>query len=144
MLTWFKRLTTSYTAYFLQLIFSRFNLEDSGDCSKDYVTVRNGGSFSSPVVWKRCGSSLPPTTMSMSNQIIVEFHSDASTDSNTGFSFTASEHSAGCGGILHGVYGNVASPREETPGSTRNNVDRRNENFFLQFVGLLDGRSQRI
>ncbi len=103
-----------------QITFSRFNLEQSSDCSKDYVTLHNGGSFSSPVVWKRCGSDVPPVFRSMSNKVVVQFHTDGSADANTGFSFTAIEHSAGCGGILHGTKGNVTSPRAD--GSTRHGI----------------------
>ena len=102
-----------------QLSFSRFNLEQSPDCNKDSVIVRNGGSFTSPVVWKKCGSALPSLVRSMSSQMIVQFHTDVSTDSNSGFTFTASAHSAGCGGVLHGATGNVTSPNEDVPGSTR-------------------------
>ena len=39
------------------------------------------------------------------------------------FSFSASEHSAGCGGILHGQGGNVSSPTEEDGGGTRDDAE---------------------
>ena len=40
------------------------------------------------------------------------------------FSFSASEHSAGCGGILHGQGGNVSSPTEEDGGGgTRDDTE---------------------
>ena len=64
----------------------------------------------------------------MSNEVFVEFHSDADTTSRfenvflshdflnlnpspiSGFEFTASSHSLGCGGVLHGSHGNISSP----------------------------------
>ena len=45
-----------------------------GQCSAtspDYVEVRNGGSRDSPLLWRGCGTSLPPTIRSMSNKLWI-------------------------------------------------------------------------
>ena len=44
-------LNRSYRFHVFQVAFSRFDLEQSTDCAKDYVLLRNGGSFNSPVAW---------------------------------------------------------------------------------------------
>ena len=41
---------------------------------------------------------------SLSSQVLVEFVSDQS-GSSSGFNITATEHTTGCGGILHGMVG---------------------------------------
>ena len=54
----------------LKVTFTEFALETSSGCSKDYVSVHNGGSPSSPVIWKGCGDSVPSSNpiISMSNK----------------------------------------------------------------------------
>ncbi len=89
-----------------KLTFTRFALESSDGCSKDYVAVHNGGSPGSPEIWRGCGSSPPPANpvVGMSNRLWVHFHSDA-TGSARGFAFVAQEETLGCGGIMHGSQG---------------------------------------
>ena len=93
---------------------STFALESA--CDADNVTIRNGGSPDSPVLWSGCGRTVPPTIMSQSNLVTVQFVSDLH-NSDTGFNMTAVEHTAGCGGQLHGMAGKVVSPRDV--GSTK-------------------------
>jgi len=47
----------------------------------------------------------------MGNRVWVQFHSDGSGGAG-GFRFTATEDTLGCGGVLHGLRGNISSPRE--------------------------------
>ena len=77
-----KRGIIFYAKKSFQITFSRFSLESSDNCGKDYLRIRNGGFLSSPVLWLGCGSSRPTETFtSMGNRVFVEFHSDADTTS---------------------------------------------------------------
>jgi len=93
---------------------SSFSLDS--DCAADNVTIRNGGGVDSPVLWSGCGATLPPTLMSQSNVISIQFVSDGRSNA-AGFNISALEHTAGCGGILHGMSGKIVSPR--TTGDTK-------------------------
>ena len=66
----------------------------------------------SPVLWSGCGQTVPPRLLSQSNLVTVTFVSDrASSAAAAGFNMTAVEHTAGCGGQLHGAAGTIVSPR---------------------------------
>ena len=80
------------------------------DCSADNVTIRNGGAPDSPVLWSGCGNQVPPEHMSQSNMVTIQFVSDRRTNA-AGFNISAVEHTAGCGGLLHGMSGRIQSPR---------------------------------
>ena len=94
----------------IELKAASFSLDS--DCQADNVTVRNGGSADSPVMWSGCGETRPPSLLSQSHQLTIEFVSDRR-NNNAGFNLTAVEHTAGCGGLLHGLSGTVTSPRAE-------------------------------
>eukprot|EP00094_Tigriopus_californicus_P007479 TCALIF_07201-PA protein Name:"Similar to CUBN Cubilin (Canis familiaris)" AED:0.40 eAED:0.40 QI:0/0.87/0.82/1/1/0.88/17/121/1211 len=98
----------------LQLAFDRFDLESSESCNHDYILIRNGPSQDSPLIWKKCGTDSPQrNVISSSHTLWVEFHSDGS-NQGSGFSFTASAHTLGCGGVFHGPNGNISAPMEGT------------------------------
>ena len=44
--------------------------------SWDSLTIYDGGSSTSPIVGEYCGSSIPPSHLSSSNEILIDFHSD--------------------------------------------------------------------
>ncbi|XP_041458355.1 cubilin-like [Lytechinus variegatus] len=90
--------------------FTDFNLEAHSSCVYDYVTIRNGGYESSPLVGTYCGSSINPTTfISHSHQMRINFHSDASVTA-TGFSASFDSTATGCGGTLTSPTGSFTSP----------------------------------
>jgi hypothetical protein len=70
-------------------------------CSGDLLTIRNGPYPTSPALWAGC-SDPPATLLTMSNKVLVEFMSDG-VGSGAGFNISATEHTAGCGGVLHGL-----------------------------------------
>ena len=94
----------------IELRTAAFSLDT--DCQADNVTVRNGGEADSPVLWSGCGQTVPPSLLSQSNVVTVQFVSDRR-NNNSGFNLTAVEHTAGCGGLLHGMAGSIVSPRSE-------------------------------
>lgn len=73
-----------YLFPFFQLTFSEFDIESHVTCAWDSVTIRNGGSPSSPIIGQFCGNSNPRTVQSGSNQLVVIFNSDHSVQ-NGGF-----------------------------------------------------------
>jgi cubilin len=44
--------------------------------SWDSLTIYDGGSSSSPMMGKYCGTSIPPSQVSSSNEVFIHFHSD--------------------------------------------------------------------
>ncbi|KAK5640278.1 hypothetical protein RI129_011089 [Pyrocoelia pectoralis] len=104
---------------------TNFEMESSPDCSYDYLEIRNGGTSSSPLIGRYCGTDIPKQIPSHANLIHLNFHSDVA-DSRSGFQImwesTAtgkclsryfqyySSNSIGCGGILTSPVGTIMSP----------------------------------
>ena len=44
--------------------------------SDDSLTIYDGGSSTSPMMGKFCGASIPPSHVSSSNEILIQFQSD--------------------------------------------------------------------
>ncbi|KAH0627493.1 hypothetical protein JD844_003258 [Phrynosoma platyrhinos] len=93
----------------INLTFVAFEIESHSVCGWDSVTIQNGGSPSSPVIGRYCGTASPGTIQSGSNQLLVNFHSDHSIQRG-GFQATWTADSLGCGGILHSENGTIRSP----------------------------------
>ncbi|KAJ6666688.1 hypothetical protein lerEdw1_020412 [Lerista edwardsae] len=62
----------------IALTFETFAVESHQICQWDSVTILNGGSPSSPVIGRYCGSTSPGTIQSGSNQLLIYFISDHS------------------------------------------------------------------
>ena len=60
------------------------NKEPACFSSYDSLTVYDGGSSSSSMMGKYCGDSIPPSHVSLSNQVLIQFHSDEA-ETETGF-----------------------------------------------------------
>ncbi|XP_068942361.1 cubilin [Petaurus breviceps papuanus] len=93
----------------ITLSFTFFDVENHIMCKWDSVTVINGGSPGSPVVGHYCGTTIPRTIQSGSNQLMVIFNSDHSVQQG-GFYATWTTQTLGCGGILHFDTGTIKSP----------------------------------
>ncbi|XP_053215446.1 cubilin [Podarcis raffonei] len=93
----------------INLTFVDFEIENHRTCRWDSVTILNGGSPSSPVIGRYCGTSSPGTIQSGSNQLLINFNSDHSVQGD-GFYATWTADSLGCGGILHSENGTIHSP----------------------------------
>lgn len=66
----------------VQLTFSSFHLEDSSDCSLDYVSVYEGYAHNGTKMHSYCGTSTPPITQSSGNVISIKFVTDSSVASD--------------------------------------------------------------
>ncbi|XP_071443305.1 cubilin [Hetaerina americana] len=102
----------------IKLEFVNMNLESN--CLNDYLQVRNGGTPRSPHIGTYCGNSLPDSIQSQSNQLWVSFHSNA-VNQGSGFKIISETITGGCGGIMHGNFGEISSPNY--PKQYDNNVE---------------------
>ena len=67
------------------LKFTAFNVESHKTCDYDHLTIRDGDGTT--LMKKRCGSSLPATTiLSTSNRVELYFMADYYGDMNSGWS----------------------------------------------------------
>ncbi|XP_063003684.1 cubilin [Elgaria multicarinata webbii] len=94
----------------INLTFVAFHIEQHSSCERDAVTILNGGSPSSPIIGRYCGTASPGTIQSGSNQLLIHFYSDQFLQGD-GFSATWTSDSLGCGGILHSESGTISSPQ---------------------------------
>ncbi|XP_010605410.1 cubilin [Fukomys damarensis] len=91
----------------IQLSFISFQLEDSQNCSKDFVEIREGNA-TGPLVGRYCGSSLPHNYSSVTEHLLwVRFVSDGSSSSG-GFQATFTKIFGNDN--IEGTHGKIASP----------------------------------
>uniref|UniRef100_A0AAQ4PGY7 Cubilin n=1 Tax=Gasterosteus aculeatus aculeatus TaxID=481459 RepID=A0AAQ4PGY7_GASAC len=62
----------------LLLSFSHFHLESSSACAFDYLSVYDGNSTGGPQLAQLCGSQLPSSISSSSNQLYIKLRTDGS------------------------------------------------------------------
>lgn len=60
----------------LWLRFTEFDLEDSINCTADYVVIRDGKDNNAPLIGKYCGKTLPEPVKASAQSLYVMFHSD--------------------------------------------------------------------
>lgn len=60
----------------LKLKFTAFDLEESKNCTADYVEIRNGKNINAPLIAKYCGKTLPGTIEASTQSLYIVFHSD--------------------------------------------------------------------
>ncbi|RZF39688.1 hypothetical protein LSTR_LSTR013176 [Laodelphax striatellus] len=113
-------LNTRYTKR-LQLNFFSLDIEDSPNCTKDYLRVWDEDDVQ---LEKYCGkNNIPNPIVSVSSTIKIEFHSDGE-GSGSGFqiAYNVLPGTPGCGGTLTGAKGQIISPSKaqsaDKPGGT--------------------------
>ncbi|NWX82451.1 CUBN protein, partial [Nothoprocta pentlandii] len=128
----------------ISLFFHAFNLQDSIQCSQDFLEVRNGSDVRSPLLGRFCGNTVPSPIFPRSHVVYLRFKSDASV-ARDGYEITWTSSSSGCGGTLYGSTGSVASPGY--PATYPNNTDcawtltvptRRSVTVSFDFVSIED------
>lgn len=60
----------------LKFKFTAFDLEESIDCTADYVVIRDGKDETYPLIGKYCGRTLPKPVTASSQSLYIMFHSD--------------------------------------------------------------------
>ncbi|KAK3572019.1 hypothetical protein QTP86_022249 [Hemibagrus guttatus] len=96
----------------VELKFNSFNLEASSNCAWDYVAVYDGPNTLAPLLGQFCGSVLPPTLRSSTNQMFLVFKTDSSVAAE-GWRASYRETlgpQQGCGGYLTSSSGMFGSP----------------------------------
>ncbi|XP_068115890.1 embryonic protein UVS.2-like [Hyperolius riggenbachi] len=92
----------------IYLSFEAFSLQNTIDCTSDYLRVYDGSSKCSPVLLnKTCGTTLPLPILSSGNTMLLEFVSDPEV---SGTGFKASYTTVTCGGVYTSSTGIVTSP----------------------------------
>ncbi|XP_071826204.1 cubilin-like isoform X2 [Apostichopus japonicus] len=96
---------------YMTIVYAAFNLEESTDCSKDYLEVFDGLSDQSPMLGRFCTSVAPSPVETTGPYAFVRFHSDGD---GTGEGFMVTYSSAqledGCGAALYDDSGIIISP----------------------------------
>ncbi|KAM5338742.1 cubilin [Glossophaga mutica] len=103
----------------ISLFFHSFGIEDSSECRRDFLEVRNGSESTSPLLGTYCGTLLPNPIFSQNNELYLRFRSDGATSSR-GYEITWTSSPFGCGGTLYGDSGSFTSPGY--PGTYPNNT----------------------
>lgn len=93
----------------ISLFFQSFGVEDSSECRRDFLEVRNGSDGTSPLLGTYCGSLLPDPVFSQNNELYLRFKSDGAT-SGRGYEILWTSSPSGCGGTLYGDSGSLTSP----------------------------------
>ncbi|NXY67496.1 CUBN protein, partial [Glareola pratincola] len=104
----------------ISLFFHAFSLEDSIQCSRDFLEVRNGSDVQSPLLGRFCGNTVPSPIFPQNHIVYLRFKSDFS-GAHDGYEITWTSSPSGCGGTLYGSTGSFASP--SYPATYRNNTD---------------------
>ncbi|NXG01683.1 CUBN protein, partial [Sakesphorus luctuosus] len=104
----------------ISLFFHAFSLEDSIQCSHDFLEVRNGSDVQSPLLGRFCGNTVPSPIFPQNHVVYLRFKSDFS-GVHDGYEITWTSSSSGCGGTLYGTTGSFASP--SYPATYHNNTD---------------------
>ncbi|NXY42567.1 CUBN protein, partial [Ceuthmochares aereus] len=104
----------------ISLFFHAFSLEDSIQCSHDFLEVRNGSDGQSPLLGRFCGHTVPSPIFPQNHVVYLRFKSDFSV-AHDGYEITWTSSSDGCGGTLYGSAGSFASPGY--PATYPNNTD---------------------
>ncbi|NWR74432.1 CUBN protein, partial [Centropus unirufus] len=104
----------------ISLFFHAFSLEDSIQCSHDFLEVRNGSDEQSPLLGRFCGNTVPSPIFPQNHVVYLRFKSDFSV-AHDGYEITWTSSSSGCGGTLYGSAGSFASPGY--PATYPNNTD---------------------
>ncbi|XP_015795561.2 cubilin-like, partial [Tetranychus urticae] len=98
----------------LQIKFTDINIEFHNSCTFDYIEIYNGLDTSAPLIGKYCGNKLPPSIISHSNTVTIQFITDSGV-SGHGFKLTYNVAGSGCGGLMRSASGVIISPNYPYP-----------------------------
>ncbi|XP_060651506.1 cubilin homolog [Drosophila nasuta] len=136
----------------LNVTFTFFDLENSTDCTADFLQLHDGNSLSAPLIGRFCGQQLPlgnGTVMTTQSQLFLWFLSNNATQGH-GFNLTWSSMPMTCGEELilkMGQTGVLRSPGY--PGKAQRGIDCRwkllarfGTRFLLHFYEITLGPSE--
>lgn len=96
--------------HLLEIQVENFELEQSPNCSADYLEVRNGGGTDSPLIGRFCGRDIPARIPGFSHEMRLILHTDSAINGR-GFRLRWRIFAFGCGGSLRSNMGAISSPR---------------------------------
>ncbi|XP_055601686.1 cubilin homolog [Uranotaenia lowii] len=99
--------------------FEQFTLKYSSMCSIEYVELRDGGTSSSALMAKSCGSESIASRLTTSNMLRIRYFTDV-TDPGNGFKLRVTISQ--CGGSLHTPKGTIYSRNYPIPGGYPTNT----------------------
>ncbi|RWS11455.1 cubilin-like protein, partial [Dinothrombium tinctorium] len=91
-----------------------FEIEPGPTCNFDFLEIRNGQYYDSPLVGKFCGTTITKYIVSHSNALYLQFKSD-DTVSSKGFEIYYETALTGCGGTVTQPTGSITSPNYPQP-----------------------------
>ncbi|CAI9720654.1 Hypothetical predicted protein [Octopus vulgaris] len=94
----------------INLTMMHVDIENSVNCTKDYIDILNGEHHTSPSLGKMCGVVTTKTLRTGSNTAIILFKSDGIT-SGVGFQIRYQIENNGCGGVYSKHNGEIMSPK---------------------------------
>ncbi|XP_036358468.1 cubilin-like [Octopus sinensis] len=94
----------------INLTMMHVDIENSVNCTKDYIDILNGEHHTSPSLGKICGAVTTKTLRTGSNTAIILFKSDGIT-SGVGFQIRYQIENDGCGGVYSKHNGEIMSPK---------------------------------
>ncbi|XP_055632024.1 cubilin homolog [Toxorhynchites rutilus septentrionalis] len=101
----------------IRLNVKSFIMEKHHNCIFDGLEIRNGGTASSPLIGKYCGTDDFNGLISFSNKLYLRFYSDRSRN-YAGFEIEWDGTATGCGGVLNSHRGSIISPHYPEPYGT--------------------------
>ncbi|XP_064643493.1 cubilin-like [Lineus longissimus] len=96
----------------LNVSFSHFDLEETSQCTSDYLQVFDGTDTRANSLGKFCGNQLPPNMASTNRYFLIKFISDYSL---AGTGFRLEWLTDGCGANLRGRTGTFQTPNYPNP-----------------------------
>lgn len=96
----------------IELIVKNFEIESSysSGCVYDILEIRNGGTDTSPLIDRFCGTTITQRIKSFGNLMYIKFTTDSSREMN-GFEIQYDATISGCGGIIKNTMrGSITSP----------------------------------
>ncbi|XP_075684851.1 cubilin [Rhinoderma darwinii] len=118
-------LITAQENKIIELKFNQFDVEGSGSCLFDHVSVYDGSNIYGTRFGKFCGTVLPPVIRSLTNNLLLVFYTDGHVGAGgwRGSYRQTLGPEQGCGGYLTNATGRFGSPDSNADGKYDKNLD---------------------
>lgn len=95
--------------HFILLDFLDFKLEDSTNCTADFLEIKENMLNNSIVLYRGCGFTIPSRIQSTGNDIVITFKTNRNRVFQ-GFKLNFTESNEECGAVLENNFGTISSP----------------------------------
>lgn len=127
---------TNYSQIF-NVRFNSFDVEESSDCTKDWLQIHDGNSLTSQLIGRYCGKQLPfdgAYFQSSQHYLLFWFHSDNRTQSK-GFNITWNSQDYVCGGHINLQYSDTNKDILDNDNNDNNIEFNTNNGGFIRSPG---------